>query len=320
MGMALALAGVAALTLGAQQAVAQDFPTKPIHLIVPFGAGGGTDIIARIVGDELSKSIGQSIIVETRPGANGAIGSAVVKDAAPDGYTLLVTASSTYSLNPNLFKELPYDQLNDFVGVAPLSRTPWMLTVPADSPFQTVTDVVEAAKEKPGTLTAGYWTTSVFVTTSVFEEAAGIELRKVPYQGAVEAHTDAIAGRINMLVTDRSTGGSHVDAGKLRVLATTTAERSQILKDVPTMKEAGYPVITDTVLAVFAPAKTPAAILDKLNAEFTEVISNSQTVRERMIGIGMEPTTMSRGDFDDFVASELTRWGDMIASAGIEKQ
>lgn len=319
-GMAVALAGVAALTLGAQQAGAQSFPTKSITLIVPFGAGGGTDVITRVIADELSKSIGQSIIVETRPGANGAIGSTVVKTAAPDGYTLLFTAQSTYSLNPNLVKDLSYDQINDFVPITTIARSPWMLVVPADSPFKTVADVVKAAKAAPDTLTVGFWQSSTFVTSAVFEEAAGIKLRKVPYKGAVEAQTDVIAGRLSMLFTDTAGARSHIEAGKLRVLATTTAERSQIFKDTPTMKEVGFPVVTDSVLAVFAPIKTPKPVLEKLNAEFTKVISNSKIVRDRMMAMGMEPAPMSLADSDKFVRTELTRWGDMIRQAGLEKQ
>lgn len=319
MGIA-ALAGLAAAAILAQPASAQTFPSKPISVIVPFGAGGGTDVLTRVIADELSKSIGQPVVVEARPGANGAIGSAVVKNAAPDGYTLLFTAQSTYSLNPNLMKELPYDQVNDFVPITTVARSPWMLVVPADSPFKTVADVVKAAKEKPETLTVGFWQSSVFVTSSVFEQTAGIKLRKVPYKGAVEAQTDVLAGRLSMLFTDTAGARAHIEGGKLRVLATTTAERSQIFKTTPTMKELGFPVVTDSMLAVFAPAKTPKPVLDKLNAEFTKIIGSSATAREKMGALGMEPAPMSLADSDKFVRTELTRWGDMIKGAGLEKQ
>lgn len=319
-GIALALAGMAGVSAMVQPAAAQTFPSKSISVVVPFGAGGGTDVLARVIADEVSKSIGQSLVVEARPGANGAIGSGVVKNAAPDGYTILFTAQSTYSLNPNLMKELPYDQIADFVPVTTVARSPWMLVVPADSPFKTVADVVKAAKEKPETLTVGFWQSSVFVTSSVFEQTAGIKLRKVPYKGAVEAQTDVLAGRLNMLFTDTAGARAHIEAGKLRVLATTTAERSQIFKDTPTMKELGFPVVTDSMLAVFAPAKTPKPVLEKLNAEFTKVIGSSATAREKMGALGMEPAPMKLDEADKFVRSELTRWGDMITGAGLKKE
>jgi tripartite-type tricarboxylate transporter receptor subunit TctC len=319
-GVALMLAGLAGVSAGPHEAVAQAYPTKSISMIVPFGAGGGTDVLARVIADELSKSIGQPVVVEARPGANGAIGSGVVKAAAADGYTLLFTAQSTYSLNPNLMKELPYDQVADFVPITTVARSPWMLVVPIDSPFKTVADIVKAAKEKPETLTVGFWQSSVFVTSSVFEQAAGIKLRKVPYKGAVEAQTDVLAGRLSMLFTDTAGARGHIEGGKLRAIATTTAERSQIFTQVPTMKELGFPVITDSVLAVFAPAKTPKPVLDKLNAEFTKIIGSSPTAREKMTQLGMEPAPMSLADSDKFVRSELTRWGEMITKAGLQKE
>jgi tripartite-type tricarboxylate transporter receptor subunit TctC len=319
-GIALALAGLAGVSALPQDAAAQAYPTKSINMIVPFGAGGGTDVIARTVAEDLSKALGQSIVVEARPGANGAIGSGVVSKAPADGYTLLFTAQSTYSLNPNLMKELPYDQIKDFVPITSIARSPWMLTVPAGSPFKTVADVIKAAKEKPDTITVGYWQSSVLVTASVFENAAGIKLRKVPYKGAVEATTDLLAERLNILFTDTAGARSHVEGGKMRILATTTAQRSLIFKEIPTMTELGFPVVTDSMLAVFAPANTPKPVLDKLNAEFSKVITSSAPVREKMIALGMEPTAMSLADADKFVKSELPRWADMISKAGLQKE
>lgn len=318
LGLALAgLVGVAALP---QQAAAQAYPTKAVTLIVPFGAGGGTDVITRVIAEDLGKELGQQITVEPRPGANGAIGSGVVAKAAPDGYTLLFTAQSTYSLNPNLMKELPYDQIKDFVPITTISRSPWMLVVPANSPFKTVEDVIKAAKEKPDTVTTGFWQSSVLVTTTVFEQAAGIKLRKAPYKGAVEAQTDLLAERLNVLFTDTAGARPHVEGGKMRILATTTAQRSSLFPNIPTMTERGFPVVTDSMLAVFAPANTPKPIVDKLNAAFGKVVNTSKTVRDRMGQLGMDPSPMSQPDTDKFVRTELTRWGDMITKAGLQKE
>jgi tripartite-type tricarboxylate transporter receptor subunit TctC len=320
LGLAAMLAGLAGAAALPHQAAAQTYPTKPITLIVPFGAGGGTDVITRVIAEDLGKSIGQNIVVDARPGANGAIGSGIVAKAAPDGYTLLFTAQSTYSLNPNLMKELPYDQIKDFIPITTISRSPWMLVVPANSPFKTVEDVVKAAKEKPDTITTGFWQSSVLVTASVFEQAAGIKLRKAPYKGAVEAQTDLLAERLNVLFTDTAGARPHIEAGKMRILATTTAKRSALFPNTPTMAELGYAVVTDSMLAVFAPANTPKPIVDKLNAEFGKVVGTSNNVREKMGQLGMEPSPMSQADSDKFVKSELTRWGDMITKAGLQKE
>jgi tripartite-type tricarboxylate transporter receptor subunit TctC len=320
LGWALAAAGLVTAAALPQQAHAQAFPTKSITLIVPFGAGGGTDVITRVIAEQLGKELGQSIIVEPRPGANGAIGSGVVAKAAPDGYTLLFTAQSTYSLNPNLMKELPYDQIKDFVPVTTISRSPWMLVVPANSPFKTLEDVIKAAKEKPETITTGFWQSSTLVTNSVFEQAAGIKLRKAPYKGAVEAQTDLLAERLNILFTDSAGARPHVEAGKMRSLATTTAARSATWPNIPSMTERGFPVVTDSMLAVFAPANTPKPIVEKLNAAFGKVINTSTVVREKLKQLGMDPSPMSQADTDKFVRTELTRWGDMISKAGLQKE
>ncbi len=314
---AAVLAGVAALS---DPALAQNYPTKSISMIVPFGAGGGTDITARTVSEELSKALGRSIIVETRPGGAGGIGCAVVAKAAPDGYTLLFTASSTYSLNPNLLKELPYDQLNDFVPVATISRSPWLLVVPAKSEFTSVADVVKAAKASPGKLTLAYHVSSTLVTGDAFQRAADIQLRRVPYKGSVEATTDLLAARVNLLFMDTSGSRPHVEAGTMRILATTTAKRTRLFPGTPTMTELGLPVVTDSVLMVFAPIKTPKPILERLNREISKIVMTSKNVGDKLNAMGMEPVEMNLIEADVFVRSEISRWAEMIKKAGLEKQ
>ena len=220
--MAMIFAGL--LTTGV--ALAQDYPTRPITMIVPFGAGGGTDIIARTVSEELSQALGQSIVVEARPGANGAIGSAVVARAAPDGYTLLFTAQSTYSLNPNLMKEPLLDQLKDLVPVASIGRSPWLIAVPADSAFKTAADVVAYGKANPGKLVFPFWQRASSSPGETFGRLAGFEMRRVPYKGQVEATTDFLGGRLPIMVTDIAGGRAPVEAGTMRLLGTTTAKRT----------------------------------------------------------------------------------------------
>jgi tripartite-type tricarboxylate transporter receptor subunit TctC len=300
-------------------APAQDYPARPVTLIVPFGAGGGTDIIARSVGEELGKALKQAIVVEPRPGANGAIGSAVAARAAPDGYTLLFTAQSTYSLNPALMKNPPYDQLKDLVPIASIGRSPWLLTVPPDSPFKTVQDVIAYGKANPGKLAFPFWQSSILVTGETFGSVAGIQMRKVPYKGQVEATTDFLAGRLSIYFTDIAGARPQVEAGKMRVLGTTTAKRTDAFPDAPTMREVGLDVVTDSMIAVFAPAGTPKPILERLNVEISKIVETSEPVRARLRQLGLDPTAMKLDEIDAFVRSEMPRWEAMIRRAGLEK-
>lgn len=313
----IAVGAVAVISIGT--ALAQSYPTRPITMIVPFGAGGGTDIIARAVSEDLSRALKQSIVVEPRPGANGAIGSALVARAAPDGYTLLFTAQSTYSLNPNLMKDPPFDQLKDLVPVASIGRSPWMLAVPMASEFKTAADVIAYGKANPGKLSFAYWQSSVLVTGETFGQLAGIQMRKVPYKGQVEATTDFLGGRLPILFTDTAGARPQVEAGTMRVLAVTGAKRSSLFPDVPTMREAGLDIVTDSMIAVFAPAATPRPILERLNSELSKIIETSEPVRNRIKQLGLDPTVMTLAEADAFVRSELPRWAEMIRRAGLEK-
>ena len=318
--LAAMFAAAVCLFSGLNVQAADPYPTRPVTMIVPFGAGGGTDVIARSVSEELSQMLRQSIVVEARPGANGAIGSAVVARAAPDGYTLLFTAQSTYSLNPNLMKDPLFDQLKDLVPVATIGRSPWLIAVPSDSEFKSIADVVAYGKANPGKLAFPFWQSSVLVTGETFARMSGMQTRKVPYKGQVEATTDFLAGRVPIMVTDVAGGRGPVEAGKMRLLASTTAQRSASFPDVPTMREQGYDVVTDSMLAVFAPAGTPQPILDRLNADLSKIISTSEKVRDRLRQLGLEPTAMTQREADAFVRSEMTRWEGMIRRAGLEKQ
>jgi tripartite-type tricarboxylate transporter receptor subunit TctC len=316
----LAAAAVAIAALSAA-AYAQTYPDRPITVINPYSAGGGSDAVARILQDDIRRELGQPIVIDNRPGANGAIGSAAAARAAPDGYTLMLTATSTFSINPNLMKDIRYDQLKDFVPVAYIVRAPWMLVVNQNSGFKSVADVVKAAKQSPGKLTAGYWQSNVMVTNDVFAKAAGVEILKVPYKGVLEAVTDLLAQRIDMLFVDIQAVRGHIEAGKLRYLAATTAKRVSVASDVPTLTELGYPsVVTDASVLLFAPSQTPRPILERLNSAMINIVANSTVVREKLKDLGHEPTTMTLPELDAFVRSELTRWGDMIKAAGLEKQ
>jgi tripartite-type tricarboxylate transporter receptor subunit TctC len=313
---AFALAGLLATT---GLASAQDYPTRPVTFIVPFAAGGGVDSIMRRLTDDLHKALGQPIIVEPRPGANGAIGSTAAARATPDGYTLLATASSTFSLNPNLMKDLPYDQLKDLVPVATIGRSPWLLVVATESPFKSIADVVQAGKSAPFKLAFPYWQSSVLVTGETFGRVAGMQLRKVPYKGAVESMTDLLAGRLPIMFADTIGARPQLAAGKIRVLGSTVEKRPSLFPDAPTFKEAGYDVVTDSMTAIFAPAGTPRPIIERLNKEFTKIVGTNEDIRGKLREFGLDPTTMTPAEFDAFVRSEMTRWAEMIELAGLQK-
>jgi tripartite-type tricarboxylate transporter receptor subunit TctC len=318
---ALSFAAVAAaLTLLSAAAYSQNYPQRPVTFIIPFGAGGGTDVIARTLQEDIRKELGQPIVIENRPGANGAIGSAAAARAAPDGHTLLLTASSTFSLNPNLVKNLYYDQLNDFIPVAFILRAPWVMVVNEKSPFKSVADVVKAAKESPGKLSFGYWQSSVLVTGEMFQQAAGVKLLSVPYKSVVDPVTDLAGQRIDILFVDIQAVRAYVESGTLRYLASTTANRISTLPNVPTLSESGYPVVTDSSVILFAPSKTPRPIIERLNAAMVKVVSTAEPARQKLKDIGHEPATMTLPELDGFVRNELSRWGEMIKKAGIEKE
>jgi tripartite-type tricarboxylate transporter receptor subunit TctC len=315
------VAAAFAITFPSVAAYSQTYPEKPITVIIPFGAGGGTDAIARTLQEDIRQELGQPIVIDNRPGANGAIGSAFAARAVPDGYELLLTASSTFSLNPNLMKNIKYDQLNDFVPVAFVVRAPWMMVVHEKSGFKSVADVVKAAKENPGKLTVGYWQSNVMITSEVFAQAAGVQFLKVPYKSVVEAISDLLGQRIDILFVDIQAVRAHIDAGKLRYLAATTASRVSVAPNVPTLVESGYPsVVVDASIVLFAPAKTPRPIIERLNAAMVKVVSSSAVARQKLIDMGHEPTTMTLPEVDSFVRSELSRWGEMIKNVGLAKE
>lgn len=316
----LLVACLLGLVLARPAMAAETYPTGPITMVVPFGAGGGTDLIARTVSAELGPLLNQPIIIESRPGANGAIGSSVVARAVPNGYTLLFTAQSTYSLNPNLMKNPLFDQVKDLTPVASIGRSPWLIVVPADSSFKSIADIVAYGKANPGKLVFPYWQSSVLVTGETFGRVAGIKMRRVPYKGQVEATTDFLGGRLPVMVTDIAGGRAPIENGKMRLLATTTAKRASAYPDTPTMTELGLDVVTDSMLMVFAPAGTPQPIIDRLNTDISKVVATSEKVRDRLRQLGLEPTVMTPKEADQFVRSELTRWADLIERAGLSKE
>ncbi len=297
------------------------YPDKPIHFIVPFTAGSGTDILARTGAEPMSRALGQPIIVENRPGAGGTLGAAAVAKSAPDGYTLLVH-SAGHVANPSIYSNLPYDTLKDFAGVTPLASLPNVLVVSPAKGWKTVSDLVEQARANPGKLnyaSAGVGS-ATHMNAEIFRDSAKFQAVHVPFKGTPEAMTETSTGRVDYFFAPLSSALPQIKAGRLQALAVGTATRSPVLPDVPTTIEAGFPK-SDYIfwVALLAPADTPRSIIERLNAEVVKALSSPE-VKEKLALLGAEPMPMSPADFDAFLRSETARMAAVIKNAGIKAQ
>jgi len=297
------------------------YPDKPIHFIVPFTAGSGTDIIARPVGEVMSRGLRQPIIVENRPGAGGTLGAAQVAKSTPDGYTLLIH-SAGHVANPSIYPSLPYDTLRDFAGVTTLASLPNVLVVAPSKGYRTVQDLVDRARAQPGTLnfaTAGVGS-ATHMNTEVFRLSAKFDAVHVPFKGTPEALTETATGRVDFFFAPLSPVLPFIKDGRLQPLAVGTLQRSPLLPNVPTTIEAGFPQ-SDYVfwVALLAPAGTPRAIVERLNAEAVKALA-SQEVRDKLTLLGAEPMPMTPAAFDEFLKVEAQRAAEVVKRAGIRIQ
>jgi tripartite-type tricarboxylate transporter receptor subunit TctC len=298
-----------------------DYPNKPIRFIVPFGAGSGTDIVARTLAEPMSKALGQPIVVENRPGAGGTVGAAQVAKAAPDGYTLLIQAAG-HVANPSIYPNLPYDTLKDFAGITPLASLPNVLVVSPAKGYKTVKDLVDKAKANPGAMnyaSAGVGS-ATHMNIEILRAAAGFEGVHVPFKGTPEAMTEVVAGRVDVFFAPIAPAIPLIRDGRLQALAVGTATRSPILPDVPTTLEAGYPQ-SDYIfwVALLAPSATPRAIIDRLNAEALKALAAPE-MKEKLAVLGAEAMTMSPNAFDAFLKSEMARMAAVVKAANIKAQ
>src|SRR5436190_8772643 len=263
------------LALAASSDGAQQYPTRPITIVVPFAAGSGTDLITRLIGQQLSVALNQSVVIENKAGASGVIAATYVARAAPDGYTLLMATNSTHSANPSLFKTLSYDPVKDFAPVARIGSYVFMLVVGKDVPAQTLPELVAYAKANPGKFTFASGNTTGIVAGETLKSKAGIDVLHVPYKSTPPAINDVLGGRVSMMFIDLAPGLEHVRAGNFHALAVTTKERSALLPDLPSLHEAGIPGYDVTSWAgLFAPAGTPKEIVARLNEEVGKIIAN----------------------------------------------
>ena len=312
-------AGVVLISAGASAVHAADaYPSKPIKMIVAFNAGGATDIIARIVSQKLSDSLGQSVVVDNRPGATGIVGTEMVAKSPPDGYTMLMVTAGTHAINASLFKNLPYDPVKDFVHINWTAVAPNVLIVNNSVPATNVQELIRLAKEKPGQLTfgsAGSGST-LHLSGEEFKYMAGINITHVPYKGGAPAMTDLLGGRLTMMFDSISQAVPHIKAGKVRALGVTSAKRVPALPDVPTIAEAGVAGYNSNAwFGVVAAANTPKDIVAKLNAEINKALTDPE-VKEKLISLGTEPVGGTPDQFTAHVKAEVVKWAKIVEVSG----
>ena len=311
---------MATAALLAVPAAAQDYPAKPITVVVPFGPGSGTDQIARLYAKALGDQVKVPIVVENKGGANGFIAAQYVAKAAPDGYTLMMTTNTTHAANEHLFKKLPYDPVKDFAPIGLLSTGQMLLLVKPDSPYKSVADLLAAAKKDSGKLDFGSGSSSSQVAGYALQQMAHVDMLNVPYKSNPQAITDLIGGRFSFMFADTPTALPQVQGGKLRALATSGAHRVAALPDVPTVAEAGVKGYDVSYwFAVYAPAGTPPAIVSKLNQMFNKASATSE-VKAYMNQTSGTLTSSTPEGLAKFQAAESKKWGEVIRAAGIEQQ
>jgi tripartite-type tricarboxylate transporter receptor subunit TctC len=316
---------LAALALGVMlplSAAAQSYPNRVIKMILPFPAGSATDGVSRLIAAELQKNLGQPVIVENQPGADGIIAAQNAKRAAPDGYTLFVSTNSAHGANPAIYTSLPYDPEKDFEPVAGLIRIPQLMVVRKDFPADDVAGFVKVAKERGPAkeLTFGSGNTSSRVAAELLKVSAKIPMTDIPYKGTPQALQDLAGGQIDVFFVDPFAGMGLITGGQLKVLALTDMTRLPVLPKVPTMAEAGYKdVQIVSFAAIFVPAKTEPAVVDRLNKEINKILAGPQT-KEHIQKMGATPLEMTPGELRSFVSSEIVRWGKLVELAGIPKK
>jgi tripartite-type tricarboxylate transporter receptor subunit TctC len=313
-----ALFGGLVLALVAPLAGAQAWPAKPIKWVVPFAPGGTTDILARTVGEKLALALGQPVIIENKPGAGGGVGAEFVARAASDGYTIMGGTISTHAINASLYKNLPYDPVKDFVPIVLLARVPNMLVVNPDVPAKNVAELIVLLKANPGkyTFASSGNGTSQHLSGELFKSMSGTDMQHIPYKGSPPALQDVMGGQVTMTFDNITTAWPLAKSGKLRALAVTTATRSSIAPDVPTLSESGLPGFeVGSWQGVFAPAGTPPDIVRRLNAEIVRILGLPD-VKEKLAGLGAELVGNTPEEFAVLVKAEVVKWADVVRKSG----
>jgi len=319
-GMAIAAAVAVMGMTGLDSAAAQaDYPSKPIRLLVPWAAGGGGDTIARQAGRAIEPILGQPVVIENKPGAAGIIGAEEGSKATPDGYTILIGNIGTHGTHQFLQPSLPYDPAADFAPISLLTKTNNVLVVPAASPYQTLQDLIDDAKSRPGELTTGIPSIgdTAHLGWEMLKRDAGLDVVAIPYTSVSAPVVDLLGGRLDFLVASISSQAENIKAGNLRALATTDAERSPVLPDVPTVAESGFPGFTAIGwIGLFAPAETPPEIVEKLSSAVREAYQKPDVIAE--LSAAGDPVSSTPEEFDTFMKAERVKWAKVIEEAEIK--
>jgi tripartite-type tricarboxylate transporter receptor subunit TctC len=301
-------------------ALAQDYPGKPIRLVVGYSPGGTTDIIARIIGAQLSKTLHQAVVVENRPGAGGNIGADFVAKAAPDGYTLMLGTAGTMAVNPWIYKNMPFDTVHDFAPISLIASLPNLMVVNPKVPARNVQEFVAWAKQHPGKVffaSSGIGNTP-HLTAELFNQTTGLNMIHVPYKGSGPAMTDLVGGKVQVMFDNMPSAIGHARSGELRALAVTSPKRVSSAPDIPTVAESGYPGFkVVTWFGLFAPAGTPSAVIERLNREVADAVRDPQ-VHKHLLDLGAEPTSNSPAEFSKLVKDEKETWGKVVKAAKIQ--
>jgi tripartite-type tricarboxylate transporter receptor subunit TctC len=312
----LALALAAASVLGTA-AHAQAWPAKPVRLIVPFPAGGGTDLISREVANKVAHS-GYTFVVDNKPGSGGNLGVDAGAKAPADGYTFVMGQTSNLAINPTLYSKLPYDPLKDLTPVSLVASAPLVIVTGADSPYRTLADVVKASKAQPGSInfaTSGNGTVAHLATES-FQKAAGIKLTHIPYKGAAQGATDVISGQVQLYVSSIPTLLGHIKSGKMRALAVTAANRNDDLPQVPTIAESGYPGFEAvTWFGILGPANLPKDVVAKFNADINKALKDPE-LRRKLGSQGADVAGSTPEQFSRLIRDDIARWGRIVRDSG----
>jgi tripartite-type tricarboxylate transporter receptor subunit TctC len=304
--------------LASPEAHAQAYPSKPIRFVVPYPAGGPLDTIARLLGAKVGESVKQPVVVDNKPGAGGNIGADIVAKSPADGYTILMGAVATHAINPTLYKSVGYDPVKDFAPVTQVASTPNVLVVNPSLPAANVREFVAYAKANPGKLSFGSGSigSAGHLAGELFKTMTGVDMVHVPYKGAAPAMQDLVAGQIHLMFDNLASSLGQVRGGKVRALAVTTAQKTALAPELPTIAESGLPGFDiSTWFGVFAPAGTPKEALDRLHAEFTKALAAPE-VREKMTALGAEPVGNTPEQFAAYIKSEAEKYARVIKASG----
>jgi tripartite-type tricarboxylate transporter receptor subunit TctC len=309
LSLAWAAAALAALATGAALAADPPYPTKPIKIISPFSPGGGTDILARLIQSHMAKTTGQTVVVENKPGANGLLGADTVAKSAPDGYTLLLGTVGTHGINAAMYKDLPYDTRRDFAPISMVAGAPIMVLTHSSVKANSIAELLVELKAKPMVYSSAGNGSVGHLAGELFSDVTGVEMIHAPYKGAAPALTDLLSGQVQLMFGTTASTGQYVKAGRIRALGITTARRSPLAPDIPTLTEQGVRGIEiATWYGLLAPAKTPKPVVDYL-AKIVRELVNDPAARKTLLEQGLEPVGNTPEEFEAQIAAELVRWG-----------